>query len=94
MRKLIGILIGLGLIAFGVVAFIGQSSMAERSGNVDDFYAGVVMGGLLGFAGLVTLIAVLRRRKSKSNGDDASSAIWAVGMNSGIDSDGDFDGDD
>jgi len=93
MRKFIGVLIGLGLIAFGVVAFIGQSNMAQRSGTADDFYAGLVMGGLLGLAGLVTLYAVLKKRKQPADAKDASATIWAVGMNTMADENTDFDAD-
>jgi hypothetical protein len=80
MKRLIGYLLGLGLIAFGVVAFIGQSSIAERSGNMDDFYAGLVMGGLAGFAGLVTLFAVARSKGKKADPNAAQATIWGVGM--------------
>ncbi|SHJ67685.1 hypothetical protein SAMN05444000_111118 [Shimia gijangensis] len=37
MRKFIGVLIGLSLIEFGVIAFVGQSNVAQRNGNVEDF---------------------------------------------------------
>ena len=89
-KKLIGALIGLGLIVFGVIAYIGQSNVSERTGDVDDFYAGLVMGGLLGFAGLVTLIAVFRKRKPKpGEAASAAAAVWAVGMTSDFDGGGD-----
>ncbi|MCP3970747.1 MAG: hypothetical protein GY717_10640 [Rhodobacteraceae bacterium] len=90
-KRILGTLIGLGLAGFGVVAFLGQAGMAERSGNPDDFYAGLVMGGLLGFAGLVTLIAVWRRRKPGRQSTEDGTTIWAVGMTSRLDNDG-YDG--
>ena len=93
MRKILGVLIALGMIGFGVVAFIGQSNVAERTGNMDDFYAGLVMGGLLVFAGLVTLFAVLRKRKKPADMADTSATLWAVGMTTMADDDGGFDGD-
>ena len=95
MRKILGFLIGLGLIAFGVIAFVGQSNMAERSGNMDDFYAGLVMGGLLVFAGVVTLFATLRRRKKPADPNEAQAALMGVGMATFMDDGGDdFDGGD
>ncbi len=93
MRKFFGVLLGLGLAGFGVVAFVGQSNMAQRTGNVDDLYAGMVMGGLLVFAGLVTLYAVLRKPKKPADPAEAGAAIWAVGMTTLSDDDVDFDGD-
>ena len=80
MRKFFGVLIGLGLIAFGVVAYVGQSNMAERSGNMDDLYAGMVMGGLAVFAGLLTIFVVLKKPKSPADPNQAAASLWAVGM--------------
>lgn len=96
MRKLLGYLTGLGLFGFGIVAFVGQMNVFERSANSDDFYAALVMGGLLAFAGVVTLIAVARSgRGKKADRSGAEAAIWGVGMATlGDEADGsDFDGD-
>ena len=91
MRKFIGVLIGLGLIAFGVIAFLGQSNVSQRNGNIDDFYAGLVMGGGLGFAGLVTLYAVLKNPKKPIDPNEVEAVLWAAAMTSLASDDGDAD---
>ncbi|MDJ0821529.1 MAG: hypothetical protein QNJ09_06920 [Paracoccaceae bacterium] len=93
MKKFFGTLIGLGLAGFGVIAYVGQAGMAERSGNVDDLYAGMVMGGLLVFAGVLTLWAVFRKPKKPADPAAAAATVWAVGMTTLGDDDMDFDGD-
>lgn len=91
MRRFIGVLIGFGLIGFGLVAFFGQLNVSQRNGNIDDLYAGIIMGGSLGVAGLVTLFAVLKKPKKPVDSNEVRATLWAAAMSSLSNSDGEVD---
>ncbi|MBK1636414.1 hypothetical protein [Rhodovulum adriaticum] len=90
-RKLLGLVIALGFLFFGLASFFGFYEQSLATGNRDDLYAGIFMGGLLCFCGLLLLVVVLRKPRKPADPAAAAATIWAVGMTSDFD---DFDGSD
>jgi ABC-type nitrate/sulfonate/bicarbonate transport system permease component len=88
LRKLIIYLIAIGLCGAGLGFFAGQASLGYRTGDAEAIFAGLFVGGLLGFAG-IALIVLARRKPLQSVDPDAvvaTSLAMAIGSESGSDS--------
>jgi hypothetical protein len=71
--------------ALGTAASLYMEAVA--TGDHDDLYAAIFVGGMLGFVGLILLILVFRKPQDPDP-TASGAAIWAVGMTTLGDSDG------
>ncbi len=83
MRKLIAILLGLGAIVGAIPVFLGFWNQSQATGNPEDLYAGLFLGGMCVFIGVLILVASGRTPRNDPDGDAAT--LWAVGMASAQD---------
>ena len=85
-RKLALLILSLVFFAAALCTASSLYMEAVTTGDHDDLYAAIFVGGMLGFVGALLLMLVFRKPQDPDR-DAAGGAIWAAGMTTLGDSD-------